>query len=83
MLHKQKSRYDAQQAEYIGLQSVERFHLLVPVTVIRRRLPLQTIEIIHYSSRGADNGRQFAGLFDDAAKRKFDYVLFWALDRFS
>ena len=27
--------------------------------------------------------KQFAELFDDAAKRKFDCVLFWALDRFS
>lgn len=27
--------------------------------------------------------QQFAALFDDAAKRKFDCVLFWALDRFS
>jgi hypothetical protein len=27
--------------------------------------------------------KQFAALFDDAAKRKFDCVLFWALDRFS
>ena len=26
---------------------------------------------------------QFGQLFDDAAKRKFDLVLFWALDRFS
>jgi DNA invertase Pin-like site-specific DNA recombinase len=27
--------------------------------------------------------KQFAALFDDAAKRKFDLVAFWALDRFS
>ena len=27
--------------------------------------------------------KQFAALFDDGAKRKFDCVLFWALDRFS
>jgi DNA invertase Pin-like site-specific DNA recombinase len=33
--------------------------------------------------RGADKRKQFAALFDDAAKRKFDCVLFWALDRFS
>jgi DNA invertase Pin-like site-specific DNA recombinase len=38
----------------------------------------------HESGRkGADKRRQFAALFDDAAKRKFDCVLFWALDRFS
>jgi hypothetical protein len=30
-----------------------------------------------------DKRRQFAALFDDAAKRKFDCVLFWALDHFS
>jgi DNA invertase Pin-like site-specific DNA recombinase len=33
--------------------------------------------------KGADKRKQFAALFDDAAKRKFDCVLFWALDRFS
>jgi DNA invertase Pin-like site-specific DNA recombinase len=38
----------------------------------------------HESGRkGADKRKQFAALFDDAAKRKFDLVLFWALDRFS
>ncbi|HXX50483.1 MAG TPA: recombinase family protein [Xanthobacteraceae bacterium] len=39
----------------------------------------------HYGSgrKGADRRKQFATLFDDAAKRKFDCVLFWALDRFS
>jgi DNA invertase Pin-like site-specific DNA recombinase len=30
--------------------------------------------------KGADSRKQFAGLFDDAAKRKFDLVLFWALE---
>ena len=33
--------------------------------------------------KGADKRKQFAALFEDAAKRKFDLVLFWALDRFS
>ena len=38
----------------------------------------------HESGRkGADRRKQLAALFDDAAKRKFDCVLFWALDRFS
>jgi DNA invertase Pin-like site-specific DNA recombinase len=38
----------------------------------------------HDSGRkGADKRKQFAALFDDAAKKKFDCVLFWALDRFS
>jgi DNA invertase Pin-like site-specific DNA recombinase len=42
-------------------------------------------EYVDYESgrKGAENRKQFAGLFDDAAKRKFDCVLFWALDRFS
>lgn len=40
--------------------------------------------IDHESGRkGADKRRQFAALFEDAAKRKFDCVLFWSLDRFS
>jgi DNA invertase Pin-like site-specific DNA recombinase len=33
--------------------------------------------------KGTDNRKQFAALFDEAAKRKFDVVLFWSLDRFS
>src|SRR3954468_17899825 len=38
----------------------------------------------HESGRkGVDKRKQFAALFDDAAKRKCDCVLFWALDRFS
>jgi DNA invertase Pin-like site-specific DNA recombinase len=38
----------------------------------------------HESGRkGAERRRQFAQLFDDAHRRRFDMVLFWALDRFS
>jgi DNA invertase Pin-like site-specific DNA recombinase len=38
----------------------------------------------HESGRKGVNGRkQFAALFEDAHKRKFDCVLFWALDRFT
>jgi DNA invertase Pin-like site-specific DNA recombinase len=38
----------------------------------------------HESGRkGTDKRKQFAALFDDAAQRKFDCVVFWALDRFS
>ena len=33
--------------------------------------------------KGADRRKQFAALFEDASRRKFDCVLFWALDRFS
>ena len=42
-------------------------------------------EYVDYESgrKAADKRKQFAALFDDAAKRKFDCVLFWALDRFS
>ena len=42
-------------------------------------------EYVDYESgrKGADKRKQFAALFDDAAKRKFDCILFWALDRFS
>lgn len=44
-----------------------------------------TREYIEHESgrKGADKRKQFATLFDDAAKRKFDCLLFWALDRFS
>jgi DNA invertase Pin-like site-specific DNA recombinase len=38
----------------------------------------------HESGRKSSKGRkQFAQLFEDAHKRKFDCVLFWALDRFT
>lgn len=42
-------------------------------------------EYIDFESgrKGADKRKQFAALFNDAAKRRFDCVLFWALDRFS
>jgi len=40
--------------------------------------------IDHESGRKNAKGRkQFAQLFEDAHKRKFDCVLFWALDRFT
>jgi DNA invertase Pin-like site-specific DNA recombinase len=38
----------------------------------------------HESGRkGTKDRKQFAALFEDAHKRKFDCVLFWALDRFT
>jgi DNA invertase Pin-like site-specific DNA recombinase len=37
----------------------------------------------HSGRKGAEKRKQFAALFEEAAKRKFDCVLFWALDRFS
>src|ERR1700757_5450132 len=42
-------------------------------------------EFVDYESgrKGAEKRKQFAALFHDAAKRKFDCVLFRALDRFS
>src|SRR5262249_42279154 len=40
--------------------------------------------IDHESGRkGIKERKQFAALFEDAHKRKFDCVLFWALDRFN
>ena len=44
-----------------------------------------TREYVEHESgrKGADKRKQFAALFEDAAKRKFDCVLFWAIDRFS
>jgi DNA invertase Pin-like site-specific DNA recombinase len=40
--------------------------------------------IDHESGRkGSDKRKQFAALFEDAGRRKFDLALFWALDRFS
>ena len=39
----------------------------------------------HHESgaKGADQRKQFGRLFVDAARREFDMVLVWALDRFS
>ncbi len=44
-----------------------------------------TREYVEHESgrKGTEKRKEFAALFDDAAKRKFDCVLFWALDRFS
>jgi DNA invertase Pin-like site-specific DNA recombinase len=33
--------------------------------------------------KSAEKRKQFAALFEDASRRKFDCLLFWALDRFS
>jgi DNA invertase Pin-like site-specific DNA recombinase len=33
--------------------------------------------------KGTDQRKQFAALFEDAHRRRFDCVLFWALDRFT
>jgi DNA invertase Pin-like site-specific DNA recombinase len=39
--------------------------------------------IDHASGKNASGRAEFQRLFEDAAQRKFDLVLFWALDRFS
>jgi DNA invertase Pin-like site-specific DNA recombinase len=39
--------------------------------------------IDHASGKNASGRLEFQRLFEDAAQRKFDLVLFWALDRFS
>jgi DNA invertase Pin-like site-specific DNA recombinase len=33
--------------------------------------------------KGSDKRKQFGALFEDASRRNFDIVVFWALDRFS
>jgi len=40
-------------------------------------------EYVDRESGKTSKRAMFAELFDDAAKRKFDLVLFWSLDRFS
>jgi len=40
-------------------------------------------EYVDYESGGSSNRSAFIQMFADAAKRKFDLVLFWSLDRFS
>ena len=56
--------------------------LIAPMLNHRRARTQEYVD--HESGRkGAKKRKQFAALFDDMAKRKFDCVLFWALDRFS
>ncbi len=40
-------------------------------------------EYIDEQSGGTDKRPRFQQMFEDARRRKFDLVLFWALDRFS
>jgi DNA invertase Pin-like site-specific DNA recombinase len=40
-------------------------------------------EYIDHESGGRADRREFKKLLDDAAQRRFDLVLFWALDRFT
>lgn len=40
-------------------------------------------EYIDYESGGSPQRAEFRRLFDDARRRQFDVVVFWALDRFS
>jgi DNA invertase Pin-like site-specific DNA recombinase len=40
-------------------------------------------EYTDYESGSTSNRTEFKQMFEDARKRKFDLVLFWALDRFS
>jgi DNA invertase Pin-like site-specific DNA recombinase len=42
-------------------------------------------EYVDYESgrKGVNDRKQFAALFEDAHKRRFECVLFWALDRFT
>jgi DNA invertase Pin-like site-specific DNA recombinase len=44
-----------------------------------------TREYVEHESgrKGVDQRKAFAAMFEDASRRKFDCVLFWALDRFS
>jgi DNA invertase Pin-like site-specific DNA recombinase len=51
----------------------------------KRRGPYRTKFLVASESgrKSVEKRKQVAALFDDAAKRKFDCVLFWALDRFS
>ena len=45
------------------------------------RFPIPTLT--SWAARGGQRGSEFGRMFDDAAKRKFDVVLFWSLDRFT
>jgi DNA invertase Pin-like site-specific DNA recombinase len=53
---------------------------IIPTTTSTRRSRKNYARV---GRKGTDGRKQFAVLFDDAHKRKFDCVLFWALDRFT
>jgi DNA invertase Pin-like site-specific DNA recombinase len=40
-------------------------------------------EYVDHESGGSDDREQFQKMFEDASQRKFDILLFWALDRLS
>ena len=65
-----------------AFQHIAHLTLAISLVWVAHMISHEYVE--HESGRkGADRRKQFAALFDDAAKRKFDCVLFWALDRFS
>ena len=41
------------------------------------------LEYVDYESGGKNDRAQFRRMFEDASRRKFDMLLFWALDRLS
>lgn len=41
------------------------------------------LEYVDYESGGKNDRAQFRQMFEDASRRKFDLLLFWALDRLS
>jgi DNA invertase Pin-like site-specific DNA recombinase len=49
----------------------------------QRRYRPHPVFYLYRNLRGPTGAQQFAQLFEDAHKRKFDCVLFWALDRFT
>ena len=49
----------------------------------RQGWPIVREYIDNLSGKRSDNRREFQRLFEDGSQRRFDVVLFWALDRFS
>ena len=65
-----------------GQQDVESQLLQLREFCSKRGWSIHQEYVDHVSGKSSDRA-QFQQLFKDAAKRKFDVVLFWSLDRFS
>jgi DNA invertase Pin-like site-specific DNA recombinase len=57
------------------LRQLREFSALQPWTVVR--------EYVDHESGSNDDRAEFKAMFRDASQRRFDFLLFWALDRLS
>jgi len=66
-----------------GQQDVDNQLLQLREYCSKRGWPIVHEYVDHVSAKTSEDRKQFQQLFADAAKRKFNLVMFWSLDRFS